>query len=270
MTQRAAVALLVGLLAAELAAPTQASILGTVQVKTSTDIDVVMQVTFADSDYDRLSVYVGRQALTYQDGGLDNVYGPHHLGKGAFCIEPQPVDTTGQFNEFHIVPVDNAPSANGPRTPDQFGAMGEVKADQLAALWGQFYHLIDAPDADHAQYAANVLSAAFQLAVWEILWEDDRSAWDVHEGLFHAEARTFTARATNLSDGDAALSLANGWLGQLDTNPGAPRARLVALTHADYQDYIVQVVPEPASLAIWSLLGAGCLAMGCRRWRTAK
>ncbi len=103
-----------------------------------------------------------------------------------------------------------------------------------------------------AATSTTVSSAAFQLAIWKILFEDSiTSPYSLSTGDFSAT-------------GDAAaLNQANLWLAAL--NSSAPSTTLIRLSNEVHQDFITDTkiptglrVPEPASLP---LLGVGILAV---------
>ena len=91
----------------------------------------------------------------------------------------------------------------------------------------------------------NVNSAAFQLAVWNILYDSDN----------------FVDSGNWFASGDAnAIHLANSWLGAL---PSSSSFGLVQLTSIDHQDFVtpggpLKQLPEPSPLP---LLGAGLAGM---------
>ncbi len=119
-------------------------------------------------------------------------------------------------------------------------------------------------------------AVAFQLAVWEIVY--DASSLNVSSGT------GFKVNSTNALAG--AISLANDWLGLLTTGTmSTPKFEhdnnlsVFALTNSQKQDQLVQyatpvvqgppddVLPEPLSLMVWvGLLGA-CGAVSRRSHR---
>ena len=93
-------------------------------------------------------------------------------------------------------------------------------------------------------------SAAFQLAIWDILFDNDANlSTSGGAGQFGMTGGDFTTRA-----------LAQSWVTGLGS--GTPTFPLVQLTSRDHQDFITPpgtgLVPEPAAL---QLLGAGLAAM---------
>ena len=106
--------------------------------------------------------------------------------------------------------------------------------------------------------ASNVTSAAFQLAVWEILY--DSGPYDVTTGAFRASGNA------------AAISLANTWLSGL-SGP----TRVVTLLHAaNNQDFVTVGtpgrdcclnVPEPSTVPLLGLAFAGMAFIVSRRNR---
>jgi len=104
-------------------------------------------------------------------------------------------------------------------------------------------------------------AAAFQAAVWEIIYEDS-GTYDVTGGRLWLE---------DASGDNSWLSTANTWLAGLGTDK--PEVGLRVLANEDYQDYALVVtdlpadpVPEPVTLAGLAL-GVGSLVGYLRRRR---
>jgi hypothetical protein len=171
--------------------------------------------------------------------------GGTHVGAPAgdfvtFCIELTEHVSLGGSYAFDVVDLASAPDPGG------WGVglgMGTAKADLLRELWGRHY----------ASVADSTTAAAFQVAVWEIVYDDGLA---LGGGSFQVK----------FPDGPvpAYLSTAQSWLGSLDGS--GPAASLYALSRAGVQDQVFEVAHVPLPLAAWSGLGLlGLVAV--RRYR---
>jgi hypothetical protein len=177
----------------------------------------------------------------------------------AFCIELTQTINYGGTYLYNIDPLANGPTpgldTGGPNTS---GPMGAMKASQLSELWGRYFNTIST--GSPAQQ--NVNAAAFQIAVWDIVFGSNLS---LTQGYFVAD---------NPSDADVVL--AQSWLNGL--NGTGPMADLVALDSPTDQDMVTAVpggpsditaaIPEAAT-SVTGLLGLGVLALLAARRRAA-
>lgn len=150
----------------------------------------------------------------------------------AFCLELTEIIQEPNSYTYKVVPLTAAPDGDGIFT----FPLSATQADQLAELWGRHYSTLDPLSANDC--------GAFQLAIWEIVYDPNLIINDVGDSLI------FGADPMVLAQAQAYLSSIDGT---------GPRATLEAFTHPDFQD---QVIPAPGALA---LLGLGGLIAGRRR-----
>jgi hypothetical protein len=176
----------------------------------------------------------------------------------AFCIEPlEPLAFTTAF-DYQLVQL--------PRAASGIGGIGQAKANLIRELFGRF-----APNGGHAAMTGPD-SAAFQLAIWEIVMERPTNPLNISNSTTGAGDFTinFPVNVNNVPS----FNLAQSWLGQLDGS--GPMARgLLVLQNGTYgqpggtQDLLVfAAVPEPSS---WAMLiaGFGLTGASLRRRRRA-
>jgi hypothetical protein len=157
-----------------------------------------------------------------------------------FCIEPR------EFTDYNLLPYDIQPLATGPTNVP--GGMGAAKAALLFELYGRFAPGLWSP----AMAAVN--QQALQIATWEIVRETTPGTQggltlDIFSGNIYFQNTT-----------DAALGVAQGWLGQLD-GTGPMQYRNAAL-RVGAQDFSIPV-PDAGS----SLLLMGMGLAGLRAWK---
>lgn len=204
---------------------------------TAVDADTIQSTYNGTSPAKSARYSLNGSAFTGISAGLFNWTrtGGTYAGDGAegeyltFCIELTEGLGIGNSYTFDVVDVADAPNS--------LGGMGATNADLLSQLWGQFF---DASfDANHA--------AGFQLAVWDIVYDDD----------FNVSAGDFQVENVALF-----VDIANDFLSNLDD--AGPRADLLAKTGRNIQDQIF-VVPAPGAMALFGI--AGLLVLTARRNR---
>ncbi len=151
----------------------------------------------------------------------------------SFCTELTEQIANGSNYCYTVTALESAPSSGG--------GMGSAKADLIRELFGRYY-----TPAFGAVLPATQ-ATALQLAIWEIVYEDDSFSLGLGSGL---------VRLTN--DNGAAVTLANTYLASLD-GTGPLNTTIVVMSGAGIQD---QIIPAPGSFA---LLGLGGLVATRRR-----
>lgn len=131
-------------------------------------------------------------------------------------------------------------------TNGSFGKHGvtQSKLDNLQKLFNQHYKEVVNPSATNG----SLLSAAMQLAIWEIVAGDTP-----------ASSGNFTSDNFKAKNNANAIAQAQDWLKNLGTAQSTGNYRLITLNNDRYQDLItVAAVPLPgAALLFLSALGVG-------------
>lgn len=165
-----------------------------------------------------------------------------------FCTE---VTQTVQANtDYGFTELDQAPNSSG--------GMGEERAGLVQSLYDNYFS-----EALNSAFE----SAAFQIAIWEIVYESSTDAGGdlVLDASTGPGFRVTGGSADNFSFafGMSALDLANEWLSTLTSTEVTT---LLALTSGSAQDQIL-LVPLPAPIL---MAGLGLLAVPVLRRRFAR
>ncbi len=143
----------------------------------------------------------------------------------AFCIDLHQTIGFGATNTFSKNAVETAPLPGG--------GMGMAKANLLRELWGRHFTAID----------TNVEGSAFQIAVWEIVFD---TGLDLADGQVRVTGNA------------SVLAQAQSYMASLTGN-SAYFAPVYALSSSNTQDMLV---PTPGAIA---LMGMGGLLAARRR-----
>ncbi len=223
-------------------------------------ISALTATASADSlDVDFVNIGLGRNVGVHLYGGNMNVFAGqlnHNFSNGeglaagldgdyiTFCTELTQYVSKNP-SEYELVGLEQAPNS---------GPMGEVRAQALRELFAY---------ADGAQYTKESSShnksfaAAFQVAVWEIVYDydGDLASLDIADGDL-----TITGTNNGVLNASVAAILAE-LLGTIGS--GASFPSLFAVSAPNFQDQLV-MIPLPAPLAIGLVGLAGVI------WRRKK
>lgn len=165
----------------------------------------------------------------------------------SFCIELNQHISTGGTYTYDVIDVENAPNpGQGTGGPGVNGPMGLDRANQIRQLWGTHFAEIGSD---------NVKAAAFQLAIWEIIYTEWFTPTPYAGG-----------GATVLANGTAAIDLAMQWWNEVQTpDPTKYQHGLVANSSLIAQDEITLLTPAPRSFLLAGLGGLGLIGYVRRR-----
>lgn len=155
----------------------------------------------------------------------------------SFCIElTQQISSNPSVNPYSY----NVVSLESSSQP----ALGTTKANEIRQLWGMFF----------ADVNSDATAAAFQIAIWEIIYGSEFTPYPHNIPGFPQIA----------IEGATAIAQAATWVSDVQTpDPSAYDNSLVALTSPTYQDQLVSLAPGPGG---FTLAGIGFLTLlGYRR-----
>lgn len=146
------------------------------------------------------------------------------------------------------------------------GDLGDVSAHLIEELWkSHFLEVMTETDAA----TQKVLAGAFQLAIWKIEYDGGAVG---NRNLSSGNLKVVSGATSSTA------TTAQAWLNALTPTGTGLRAKLVGLSKTGFQDQVAEVlavtnevviVPEPASLATWGVLGLLGLAYRRRRMAAA-
>ena len=161
----------------------------------------------------------------------------------AFCVEIGENLAQGSQSHSSVTPLlGSSTNSGGVSGPVLFDA---VRTANLQTLWGSYFSSV--VDANSA--------AAFQLAQWEIAFDDDVTLSNPL-GRLYVDGGQFQAGITDTAE---------TWLTNIRTGSATTQSSLYLLSGQGVQD-LVTPVPEPGTVAA---LGLGAIALLRRHKRTA-
>lgn len=159
----------------------------------------------------------------------------------AYCVEiGETLGEGGQTHNYVTNLLGSTTTGGGISGPVTFDA---TRTANLQKLWGNFYGSIGGNAA---------LSAAFQLAQWEITFDNDMTL----------VSQTGAKMWVEVADAQAGITdVAQGWLDAITGGTAVNQQQLALISSENLQD-LVTPVPEPATFAV---MGLGLLAALKRR-----
>lgn len=216
---------------------------------------------------------------------IDDFVDPTPLDTGTdlitFCLELNENIAWGGKYHAEILPLDQLPSSGAPPGSNP-GGMGTLSAELIAKLWAKYYPTAIEPKIPQSPIGWDA-AGAFQLAIWKLEYDPELMTGNSFD------KSQFGTGFLTVSAGDvlnnSIVAMAATWISDIllnKSNPLYQMANLRGLRLVDYnggaaQDQIVQLTggniqsvpaPEPASLAIWLVVGAALAFPKLRRCRT--
>ena len=155
----------------------------------------------------------------YWQDGQKTVFG--------FCMDLYQYTPRSSYATYNVIMPENG--------PDPYGPMGTTKADYLRELWAKYFDPSWVGNGPFT-YDQNAAAEAFDVCIWEIIYENPANGYDVTSGDFYVKYYSMEKPA-----------MANAWLNSLTGN--GPFANLRSLSSHKHQDMLTQL-PEPATLGL--------------------
>ena len=214
-----------------------------VQSYQNTDYDYVDGARHADFDGNTIA---GKFAWTVVTGGT---YGTAIFNQGdtffTFCTELTQNIQNGVEYDYDLVGPSQVPD------PGQGFTMGSFRASLVAEFFDKFFVT--------ASTGTDTQAAAFQMGVWEIVYQDDTATAKGGDGTFDSlgEIDLNTLRGVFFMSNGVAGGQANDWLDMLSGSYPVDPDWLVGFKSTSFQDQITTMVPLPAPvwMAAVGLLG---------------
>ncbi|MBL8086635.1 MAG: PEP-CTERM sorting domain-containing protein [Chthonomonas sp.] len=214
------------------AAVTSAAYAGTLSATYASSFGKNVQFTLSSANKDQGTV----QWNGTRTGGTDTLVPATY---NAYCVELGEFINTG-VNTTH----QNVTPLLGSSTVPGGVVFNSGRTDAMERLWGSYFGLVNTAEK----------SAAFQLAVWEIAFDNDLSLTNASGNLVGRD-RDASMSGIQL---DPVSQIAQGWLMNVATGAATQRQKLLLLSGQGTQDLITPV-PEPASIFAIAV-GAAMLA----------
>jgi hypothetical protein len=194
--------------------------------------NVTVQVQFLGSS--TYSTVSGRAGVYKWSGIAGNPWPLNHNFE-SFCIDLKQVVNTSTTQTFTLKALENAPDPD-PNPSTSVTGMGVDRANMLRRLWA----------AHRTDVVSDITATAFQIAIWEIVFErkpnydDAPDYFDVRSAYGSFYLDTHTANYSSIT------YKANLWLQDALNENGRMEPMLMALSSPTFQDQLV-VMPVPAS-----------------------
>lgn len=159
-----------------------------------------------------------------------------------FCIDLHDSISNNSTHTFTLVDLADA--------PDGTYTMGTERASRIRELYGRH----------HGSVNNAATAAAFQVAVWEIIYESNAGV-PAH-GTYDVSVGDFRVSNIKNTSGSALTTLANSWLNSIDGT--GPKALLGAFTNDNVQDFLAPTIPAPGA-ALLGIIGMGVIGWIKRR-----